>query len=971
MIREKILFIFFIFLISMGEAPGQYQYDKAKTDKIRWTPEPGQIEGLSGFRMDLNGKWRFSEKPNPGFFNARHQRDWAGIMVPGEWVMQGFEVDTGRYAGYFRTFSIPRSWEGFRIKLKCEAVYSDCKIWINGKEAGGHLGGFTPFELDVTNLIKNGENTISLAVRSESLADTLSSASKYAVHPLGGITRAVYLMALPEVNLASFHVNTRFDDDFEDAGLNVHLKMANESAEPREVSLFFSLTGQTGESVPLTGENGINVQLDEGGDKKITAKFHVDQPLKWDCEHPNLYDLTCEVRSEGALIQSVVRRFGFRQIDVKGNQVFVNNKVIKLKGVCRHEVDPLRGRSLTGNQWYEDVKLFKEGNVNYIRTSHYPPDEALLEACDELGMFVEVESPFCWAKKDQVTDDNYFEAILQPTLEMVERDKSHPSVIIWSLANESHHFEELFKESARLAREADSSRLRIFSQWGPDSDGGILEVANHHYPGPGGPDMYRNSKRPIIFDEYCHLNAYNRFELMTDPGLRDAWGLPFMEMWEKMYKTPAVLGGALWAGIDDSFFLPSGEAVGYGTWGPVDGWRRKKPEFWHMKKVYSPVKIELAEGRDDRPVILKMENRFLFTNLHECEIKWDNNGEEGILKTDIEPGKTGEINLPFTYAEMGRLAVNVYRDSEIPVDQYVFDHSKPEISYAKEHNEEFEIIRNGEQFIAQSDFIKVTVTGEKGKVENAKGELILEEWPALMLVPLNSEGAGIQMTRQTPEFQIFSPEARFRKIESVSVSSSGKTIKIDLTDTYQQAAGKVELTITAGGLLSVDYTYTLFNEVNPRQWGMVFKTDNRYDRISWKRKGLWSVYPEDHIGRLAGEAQLFHDGPMVGLAGPQALPAWSWAEDQNRYGSNDFRSTKRNVLKAALISENGERLTIHSNGLQHIRCWTENGMIHMLVADYDNPGAEGFLRSHTQKWDKPLKIGDTIRGRVEIELIGR
>ena len=266
-----------------------------------------------------------------------------------------------------------------------------------------------------------------------------------------------------------------------------------------------------------------------------------------------------------------MRRVGFRQIEVRGNQVFVNNHPIKLRGACHHEVMPLRGRSVNNDMWRRDVELFREGNVNYLRTSHYPPDEALLEACDELGMFVEVEAPFCWAHEAKVPDALRQDILVNQHLAMVNLNRSHPSVLMWSMGNESNLYAEYFKEAAGLVKQIDPTRPRIFSQWGPDADQGELEVTNHHYPGPEGPDKYRNYSRPVVFDEFCHLNAYNRLELAADPGLRNMWGVLLDRMWNAMYHSQGVLGGAIWAGIDDTFFLPGERAVGYGTWGPIDG----------------------------------------------------------------------------------------------------------------------------------------------------------------------------------------------------------------------------------------------------------------------------------------------------------------------------------------------------------------------------------------------------------------
>ncbi|MCP4312054.1 MAG: glycoside hydrolase family 2 [Bacteroidetes bacterium] len=958
-----------LILLCISSAQSQYQYDRSRIENIRWTPIPEKVAGLDRHILSLDGNWDFSAEPEQGFYKKRQIQNWPTIEVPGEWVMQGQSVKADSYAGYFRGFEVPESWKGYRIILKCEAVYSECNIWINGKETGSHLGGFTPFEFDVTESIRPGKNTIALEVRSESLADTLSSASKYAVHPLGGITRSISILALPAVNLASYHVNTQFDEKFEDADLNVEITLANQSSKTQEVNLQFELKDSKGKAVVFQGEDTHQLKLGRSANQIFSTSFHVAMPLKWDCEHPNLYHLVCKVNIDGREVKTVNRRFGFRQVDVRGNQVFVNNRVVKLKGVCRHEVDPLRGRSLTGNQWHEDVKLFKEGNVNYIRTSHYPPDEALLEACDELGMFVEEEAPFCWAKKDQVTDDNYYEAILQPTLEMVERDKSHPSVIQWSLGNESHHFNELFQVSADLVQVADPSRPRIFSAWKPDGDEGYLEITNHHYPGPQGATTYKDHKRPITFDEYCHLNAYNRFELMTDPGLRDAWGRGLMMMWEEMQKTPAVLGGALWAGIDDSFFLPSGEAVGYGTWGPVDGWRRKKPEFWHMKKVYSPVKIELLAGENNEPAKLKIENRYLFSDLSECNIKWSNNGEQGVLSASARPGESKVVSLPFNCAELGELNIDVFRDGDVPVDQYSFDLTSSEVEWEMDQNAVFSWSEKGAIRIGESQKIKVQLSGSELIISDKNGGEIVKGFPGLMIIPLNTEGSGGQMTKETPGFEIFSPYAANRKIEGVAVETSDAEIRISLTESYREAMGNSLIRIDANGNISVDYNYVIREELNPRQWGMAFSLSENMRVLNWKKRGLWSVYPDDHIGRNDGKARLFYDHSNSGLAGPGAKPGWTWNEDQTQYGSNDFRSTKRNILKASLMNDKGTGITVHSGGLQHIRSWYHQDAVHLLVAKYDNPGAERFFRSHAKHWDKPLKAGDKIEGSIHLKIV--
>jgi len=959
----------FTFLFS-SSANAQFSFDKEKIKQIRWSPIPVFVENVKEFKLDLNGTWKFSPSPPKDFFTQNNHSTWENIKVPGEWVMQGYIVKSGEYAGYSRSFTLPQDWKNKRIILKCEAIYSECSIWINQQEAGRHLGGMTSFETDITSFVKNGENNITIAVRSESMADTLSSASQYAVHPLGGITRPIHLLALPEVNVASFHVTTTFDYQYRNALLRAELKLSNETLKKQKTEISLRLSNSSGKMIEMTGENAANLQLDPKAVLPFILETHVTDPLKWDPEHPNLYTLECTVKTEGKVTSKVLRRFGFRQIEVRGNQVFVNNLPIKLKGVCRHEVAPNRGRSLVGNIWYEDVKIFKEGNVNYIRTSHYPPNEKLLEACDELGMFVEEEAPFCWATKKKVNDRNYFETILQPTLEMVERDRSHPSIIIWSLANESENFEELFRTSADLVKAADPSRLRNFSQYGPDGDGGYLEIGNHHYPGPTGPLKYHDSKRPITFDEYCHLNAYNRYELITDPGVRDYWGNILLEMWEGMYHSKGVLGGALWAGIDDSFFLPDGSVVGYGTWGPIDGWRRPKPEYWHMKKVFTPVKANLVPGQQSDSVALQFENRFFFSNLNECVIKWKNGENSGEISPNVTPGGKMVVNLPITYSALQKMSVDIYKGPGTLVDEYLFDFSKPTISEKTPSTNLF--VWNTDVFsrMAESSKIKVEIAGDKLIINTYSGKQILSHWPSLMLVSINN-GGDTQMTPATPDYSLFSPAASNRKIESVEFKKGSSEIILKLTESYKEAAGEIILTITTDGDVDIAYDYVLLENINCRQWGISFTLPKTLNILGWKRKGLWSVYPDNHIGRNKGTAKLSSSYPLCGLAGPLMQPSWAYNEDQTKFGSNDFRSTKRNIFEATLKDDDSTGLRVISDGTQHVRCWAQNDQVNMLVAEYDNPGAERFLRSHVVEYDRPLKQGQRITGKINLQILSK
>lgn len=940
----------------------------------RLSPLPVRI---ADERVGLAGKWLFHPAPQSEFWKKEAGKDWKEIEVPGEWVMQGFEVEKGKAAGYYRTFAVPESWKGKRIKLRCNGIYSEAHIYINGKAAGSHLGGFTAFELDVTPYVQFGtKNRMAVSVVSETIADSTANASRYAVHPLGGITRDLFLFALPETNLSMFHVTTVFDSTYTDAALTAEVEICNESSVMSgKRQLAFTLEDPEGRPVPLKRADCSLNPLAAGAKQTVKLAFDVKSPKKWDSEHPYLYTLTCRLKEGKEIVQTVCRRVGFRQIEVRGNRVFVNNHPIKLHGVCRHEVMPLRGRSVNADVWRKDVELFRQGNVNYIRTSHYPPDEALLEACDELGMFVEVEAPFCWAHEAKVPEEMHDSVLVNQHVEMVNLNRSHPSVLMWSMGNESNLFEEYFRKAAEIVQQIDSTRPRIFSQWGPEADNGMLEVTNHHYPGPTGPDTYRRSKRPVVFDEFCHLNAYNRLELAADPGLRNMWGVLLDRMWTDMYESEGVLGGAIWAGIDDTFFLPGERAVGYGTWGPIDGWRREKPEYWGMKKSFSPVKIRLKGNMDAQgTVCFDVENRYNFSNLSETEIRWKAGNEEGIAKVDVPARTTGsfKIVLPEAARTEKSLEMTVVGSQGFVVDVYRFRilpdwvEEKPLLSAGRLTWEE-----TADGIAVQSIGGMFQVDKRNGRLTSEKdGNKVLVGGPELMVLPLNAEGEGIQMVGKDQKFKPFTPVCSYWRTHAIQPVPEEKGFCIRVEGTYKEAEGAFEYRFRETGEVEISYQFMLLEDVSPRQIGVVFTLPEQFARLSWKRKGYWSVYPANHIGALEGEADLFDPSlPISGLAGPSKQPSVDWSLDQTAAGSNLFRSTKENIYTASLYHvKNNNSITVLSNGLQHLRAWEEDGAVRFLVADYNNAGNDTFLTSHSSKDFRPLRRGDRISGSVVLRI---
>ncbi|MCK5834881.1 MAG: hypothetical protein KAG98_04010, partial [Lentisphaeria bacterium] len=292
----------------------QNEVDTLKVPRL--SPRPAMNK-----RISLNGTWKFNEKVPVGFpkkLTALSKE----IQVPGEWVMQGFEVEKNTPAAFARSFNVPASMKGQRIKLRFDGVYSDTTVYVNGQKAGGHIGGFTPFELDVTDFVKIGQkNELALTVQNESLADTMASGSKYACHQLGGISRKVTLFALPQINMSSLRVETDFERDFIDSILIVELELVNEGAKAGEAGVKIELIDPSGKSVHLN-KPVFKLEKNLGAGAQIAKKFvfNIREPQKWDNENPNLYVVRISLMSGEVFTQKI----GFKKIEVKGNQVFLN-----------------------------------------------------------------------------------------------------------------------------------------------------------------------------------------------------------------------------------------------------------------------------------------------------------------------------------------------------------------------------------------------------------------------------------------------------------------------------------------------------------------------------------------------------------------------------------------------------------------------------------------------------------------------
>ncbi|WP_342328476.1 glycoside hydrolase family 2 TIM barrel-domain containing protein [Pedobacter sp. FW305-3-2-15-E-R2A2] len=939
----------------------------------RLSPVPARVENIGSPVLSLNGTWNFKYKTQQG-----------KIQVPGEWEMQGYQVDSAAQASYTTSFELPADWKGKKVRLRFDGVSSHCEVLLNGKYLGAHEGGFVIFEMDASAAVKAGTNQIEVKVASLTVSDKLGCVSQYASHTVGGILRKVTLTALPELNIGEIYPQVTFDKNYQDANLHIDYQVFNESKLAGDVALKFILLDREGKELNINGNLVEKKGLRPKTDLKGILSIPVNRPEKWDTEHPYLYTLVTRLLSKGKILQENRQKLGFRQIDIRGNQFFVNNKAIKLHGANRHDVSALGGRSLSAALNRKDAELFRNANCNYIRTSHYPPSEEFLAACDSLGMFVEAEAAITWIehhaspiwKEWNYLNPEFLPHFLRANFENIRGNRNHPSIIIWSIANESR-WSPLWDKVNAEVKKYDPLRPTAFhdqTYGGFNNAGSKADIRNIHYPGLGGPGQTdKFTDRPVLFGEYCHVQTYNRLEEVTDPYVRADWGRMLHQMYDKMYTHQACLGGAIWAGIDDIFHKPDSTIVGYGPWGAVlDAWRREKPEFISVRKSYAPFVIRnLKEAKPKNGILLlKVENRYNFANLKEGQLKYTVDGVSKTATLDVPARSSGDLELQVPDdAKVVGITFTDPRGFITQEEQMIFSTAGRVVPVASNIAVKFK--KSGDQIVLSRGTQKYTFDKNTGLVMDHK----ILGGIAMMVVPMNGDDggaphiAGNNYQRNIKPI-LYQPEGNW-KTSLLTASKDQESVNVKVEGSYKYLKGAFNYKFLADGTIEIEYDFKVTDtlNINPRQWGLAFELPSDFQHLNYSSKGYWSVYPEHDIARTAGDIQALPLHQKY-VEAPLQVPAGPWSADANDLGSRDFRSTKANIYHAGLSNDKGDQLTVYSDGTQSARSWIDGNKTRFLLAELNGGGSDGFFAGYYSKERRPLKLGAELKGKIKLKLEG-
>ena len=679
----------------------------------------------------LDGTWKFRWTPVPDeriveFYQTDfNDKDWVGFPVPANWEVNGygtpiyvsagypFKIDPPRVMGepkvdyttykernpvgqYRRSFQLPAGWEARgQTFLRFEGVMSAFYVWINGERVGYSQGSMEPSEFNITNYLHAGENQIALEVYRYSDGSYLEDQDFWR---FGGIHRSIHLLHTPDIRIRDYAVRTLpVSTDYQDfilqidpqfsvyrgmTGKGTTLQGVLKDASGREIA---TLKGDVEDILDLEHKAGrMNEWYPQRGPRKLgRMSATIKSPKRWTAETPYLYKLHLTLlTAEGEVIEQVEQSVGFRSVEIRNGQLLVNGAPVRFRGVNRHEHDPRTARVMSEERMLQDILLMKQANINAVRTSHYPNVSRWYELCDSLGLYVmdEADIEEHGLRGILASTPDWHAAFLDRAVRMAERDKNHPSIVMWSMGNESGYGPNFAAISAWLH---DFDPTRPVHYEGAQGAGGepdpkTVDVISRFYTrvkqeylNPGiaeGEDKERaenarwerlleiaertNDNRPVMTSEYAH-------------SMGNALG-NFKEYWDEIYSNPRMLGGFIWDWVDQGIYktLSDGRImVAYGGDfgdkpnlkafcfnGLLMSDRETTPKYWEVKKVYSPVELRVESGE------LRVTNRNHHTDLSQYRCLWTlsidgkqkDQGE--ITLPEVAPGESETIPLPVSIA---------------------------------------------------------------------------------------------------------------------------------------------------------------------------------------------------------------------------------------------------------------------------------------------------------------------------------
>jgi len=905
----------------------------------------------------LNGEWDFKFAKNlkeaPQDFYKSEVQGWNKIEVPSNWELKGYGMaiyksavysfrpvnppfvpeDDNPIGSYQRKFTVPENWDGMTVTLHFGGVSSAFQVWVNGQFLGYGQDSFNSSEFNITPYLNKGENILSVRVFRYSDGSYLEDQDHWR---LSGIQREVFIMAEPKLRIADFFVQTKLDKKYEDAVFQLRPRLDNFTGDTIkkqtfEVQLYDTQNKPVFEKPLVRKASEIISEVSPRLDKVRFGFFQetIKNPLKWSAEKPNLYTLVMTLKNEDGTTTEVKScKVGFRSIEFskENSKMLINGKETYVYGVNHHGHHPVRGEAVNHQDLEEDVKLMKKFNFNFVRTSHFPDDPYFYELCDKYGLMVMDEANLETHGLGGFlsNDPQWTHAYMERMTRMVERDKNHPSIVMWSLGNESGKGPN-HAAMAGWTHDYDITRPVHYepAQGNPRLDGYIdpldprypktvdhshrfenpqdepyVDIVSRFYPGIFTPkflvDQHKDT-RPILFVEYSHSMGNSTGNLK--------------ELWDEFRSTPRVIGGCIWDLKDQGLLLKDPKTgqdyFGYGgdfgekkhdgnfnINGMVAPDGRPKAAMFENKWIYQPAVATLENN-----TLLKIHNRQVVQNLSDFipVIKVLENGtiiKEVVLKPmDVPAGSDLVLDVKSYLPKMKK-------DSEYFLN-IEFQLSKDEFWASKG----FAVATD--QFLLKKKETPVTTTISKDKIEVSETANDFKVSGKEYSIVISKTNGALTSYQYKKEEQVFGPLLpnftrpltdndrkgwkpnkvlkqwynAVPKLTNVAMERMGSEVKI--SSTYEvikdSAQVRVDYVIQPSGVIKVNYNLNA-NTALPKipKVGMQMGIQKGFDQISWYGKGELENYIDRSFGFTVGKYSL----PINQFIEPYVKPQ----ENANRTG---------------------------------------------------------------------------------------
>ena len=883
----------------------------------------------SQFYKSLNGKWKFNwvqapkSRPVDFFKTDFDVSTWDEIPVPSNWQLQGYgmpiytnikypyslslkkkdipkiDPNYNPVGSYRREFTIPKKWTDCEIFINFDGVKSAFYLWINGEKVGYSQGSMTPAEFNITKYLQSGKNILAVEVYRWSDGSYLEDQDMWR---LSGIFRDVYLFSTPAIHIRDFFIHTKFDRFFKYALLDLQVTIRNyQESVVETTSLEVYIYNAAGEKVATNPFLIESFSVEPFTNTILNLKTEVEKPFLWSAETPYLYDFVFVLRNyRGDILEVVSTKFGFREVEIKDRQIFINGKSIIFKGVNRHEHDQDSGRCVSYKQMEEDIILMKQYNINSVRTSHYPNHPSFYDLCDKYGIYVMDEcnlESHGLRKILPKSDPKWHAACVDRIISMVERDKNHSSIFMWSLGNEAG-YGETFVHMKKAANDIDPSRgihyegdhhieiADVFSTMYStpqvlEDSGQFKEVRPDWFAKKIGPELYQD--KPRILCEYAHAmgNSLGNFQ-------------KYMDVFEKYENC---VGGFIWDFIDQGIRRISEDGVEYWLYGGDFGDepndknfccngillpnRKPNPSASEVKKVYQNIKVYPEELLDGKLVV---HNKYDFISLNFVTPKWEllANGkviQKGTLETLTTPAREKEsitipikapkispgteyylkvyfiLNAKQPWAKKGHLgAWDQFRVPFAVPEKPVADISK----YAKA-----QLLDTGGQIVLKNDHFEATISKAKGGLSSLKyGNqefLVTPLQPNFWRAPIDND---IGLINLGPKF--LKGILKMRAYQWKRANKRRKVVKITSERISAQEISITVYTKVPKGKTKCVTNYRFFgngeivvnNKFTPRidmiRFGMQMAIPKEFEKVSWYGKGPHETQFDRKLGAAIG-----------------------------------------------------------------------------------------------------------------------